>query len=38
MDFDYDHARSVANKTKQGISFDEAQAIWNNLAYLEIPA
>ncbi|AGY56327.1 BrnT family toxin [Gloeobacter kilaueensis] len=38
MEFEFDDAKSAANKIKHGISFDEAQAIWEDSAYLEIPA
>jgi uncharacterized protein len=38
MDFEHDHNKSVANKVKHGISFEEAHALWNDAARLEIPA
>jgi uncharacterized DUF497 family protein len=38
MEFDYDPEKSAANKVKHGIDFDEAQALWVDPAYLEIPA
>ena len=30
MRFGYDPAKSVANKAKHGIDFEEAQALWND--------
>ena len=38
MEFEYDQDKSAANKTKHGIDFDEAQALWDDPEYLEIPA
>lgn len=38
MDFEYDPDKSVANKIKHGIDFDEAQALWNDANRLEIEA
>jgi len=38
MNFEYDPAKSEANKRKHGIDFEEAKKIWDDLAYLEIPA
>jgi len=29
MPFEYDHNKSEKNRTKHGIDFDEAQAIWD---------
>lgn len=38
MRFQYDPAKSEANKTKHGIDFEEAQALWNDPWLLEAPA
>lgn len=38
MRFEFDLAKSTANKAKHGIDFAEAQAIWNDANRLEIPA
>ena len=38
MDFEYDRQKSQANKAKHGIDFDEAQALWQDPALIEIPA
>lgn len=38
MNFEYDLNKSVANKAKHGIDFDEAQALWEDSERLEIPA
>jgi uncharacterized DUF497 family protein len=38
MAFEYDRDKSNANKSKHGIDFDEAQALWEDPARLEIPA
>lgn len=38
MNFDYDPAKSDANKQKHGIDFEEAQALWDDPSLLEIPA
>jgi uncharacterized protein len=38
MSFEYDPQKSQANRAKHGIDFDEAQAIWDDEFYLEIPA
>ena len=38
MQFEFDPKKSEANKTKHGIDFIEAQEIWNDVDYLEIPA
>jgi len=37
MNFEYDPEKSAANKLKHGIDFREAQALWNDLDYIEIP-
>ena len=36
--FEFDPAKSAANKIKDGIDFVEAQAIWGDADRLEIPA
>jgi hypothetical protein len=38
MDFEYDPAKSQENKRKHGIDFEEAQALWDDPALVEIPA
>ena len=35
MDFEYDPAKSQSNKTKHGIDFQAAQAIWDDPDLLE---
>ena len=37
MEFEFDPKKSENNKKKQGIDFDEAQALWNDLDLMEIP-
>jgi len=38
MKFEFDQAKSQANRLKHGIDFIDAQALWNDSALLEIPA
>ena len=38
MKFEYDDAKSAENKGKHGIDFEEAQALWEDSALVEIPA
>jgi uncharacterized DUF497 family protein len=38
MEFEFDHRKSQINKKKHGINFIEAQALWNDLDHIEIPA
>jgi uncharacterized protein len=38
MNFEFDPAKSAANKRKHGIDFLEAQSLWNDLERLEVPA
>jgi len=38
MEFEYDSNKSLANKTKHSIDFDEAQVLWEDTERLEIPA
>jgi len=33
--FDFDPAKSRANRAKHGIDFDAAQALWNDPDYVE---
>ncbi|GHT83728.1 toxin [Bacteroidia bacterium] len=36
--FEFDEAKSVANKSKHGIDFVEAQSLWNDPNLIEVPA
>ncbi|MGL4314167.1 MAG: BrnT family toxin [Sphingomonas sp.] len=36
--FDFDPAKSAANKAKHGIDFEEAQALWLDANRLELPS
>ena len=38
MPFEYDPKKSQSNREKHGIDFDEAQALWDDIDRLEIPA
>jgi hypothetical protein len=38
MEFEFDIQKSKANKIKHGIDFTEAQALWEDIDLLEIPA
>lgn len=38
MPFEFDPAKSAANKVKHGIDFIEAQALWMDSDRLEVPA
>jgi len=38
MGFEYDRKKSAENKRKHGIDFEEAQALWNDAALIEVPA
>jgi uncharacterized DUF497 family protein len=38
MEFEFDPAKSEANKNKHGIDFIEAQALWDDPDLIEIPA
>ena len=38
MNFEYDPKKSDSNKNKHGIDFIEAQALWDDVDLLEIPA
>jgi hypothetical protein len=37
MEFEFDPAKSNSNKEKHGIDFCEAQALWNDADFIEIP-
>jgi hypothetical protein len=37
MEFEFDPKKSATNKTKHGIDFIEAQALWNDPNSIEIP-
>jgi len=37
-EFDFDPAKSVANKTKLGLDFVEAHGLWQDERLLDIPA
>jgi uncharacterized protein len=38
MIFEFDPAKSNTNLAKHGINFNDAQALWEDEHYLEIPA
>ena len=38
MSFEFDPLKSESNRQKHGIDFEEAQALWDDEAFLEIPA
>lgn len=38
MDFEFDSLKSASNLVKHGINFEQAQALWLDQDYLEIPA
>jgi len=38
MEFEYDPRKSRSNKKKHGIDFVEAQALWNDLDLVVVPA
>jgi len=37
-DFEFDPAKSAANKAKHGIDFDEGQALWRDERRMEVPS
>lgn len=37
MEFEFDEAKSRANKTKHGMDFMEAQALWADVSRVEVP-
>ncbi|MCP5518911.1 MAG: BrnT family toxin [Verrucomicrobiales bacterium] len=38
MEFEFDEAKSTSNRAKHGIDFRAAQALWNDVDRVEIPA
>jgi uncharacterized DUF497 family protein len=38
MEFEFDDTKNRINQQKHGIDFEEAQALWDDLNRLEIPA
>lgn len=38
MEFEFDPEKSAQNRKKQGIDFYEAQALWDDADFIEIPA
>ncbi|MCC5604944.1 BrnT family toxin [Nostoc favosum] len=38
MEFEFDHNKSAINKIKHGIDFIEAQKLWTDANFIEIPA
>jgi len=38
MPFEYDPHKSESNRRKHGIDFEEAQGLWDDEAFIEIPA
>ncbi len=38
MEFEFDESKSQANKSKHGIDFVDAQALWMDESFVEIPA
>ena len=38
MPFEYDPRKSDSNLKKHGIDFEEAQALWDDEAFIEVPA
>ena len=38
MEYEFDEAKSAANKAKHGLDFSEAQSLWQDVDALEIPA
>jgi hypothetical protein len=38
VDFEFDPEKSTTNRDKHGIDFDEARALWQDAARVEIPA
>jgi len=37
VDFEFDHEKSNSNKQKHGIDFYEAQKLWDDPDFIEIP-
>ena len=38
IDFEFDPAKSLSNLKKHGIDFEEAQMIWEDPDFIEVPA
>ena len=38
MEFEFDRRKSASNKQKHGLDFEQAQALWDDLDHVEIPA
>ena len=38
MQFEYDENKSISNKSKHGIDFEEAKSLWNDENALVVPA
>ncbi|MCB0924184.1 MAG: BrnT family toxin [Mycobacterium sp.] len=38
LEFEFDPAKSVANRQKHGIDFSDAQALWRDSHRIEVPA
>ena len=38
MEYEFDEAKSAANKAKHGLDFSEAQKLWQDADAVEIPA
>jgi uncharacterized DUF497 family protein len=38
IDFEFDHAKSLSNLKKHGISFEKAKTIWDDPDFVEVPA
>jgi uncharacterized DUF497 family protein len=38
VEFEFDESKSLANKAKHGIDFVEAQTLWEDMDFLEVPA
>lgn len=38
MEFEFDGAKSAANRSKHGIDFEQAQQLWEDITLVEIPA
>jgi uncharacterized DUF497 family protein len=37
MEFEFDPEKSIANREKHGMDFQQSQAIWDDADYIEIP-
>jgi uncharacterized DUF497 family protein len=38
MKFEFDNRKSISNKKKHGIDFYEAQKLWDDIDFMEVPA